>query len=92
MGPVTKSDFVKRQIKIFSIGLQKMNPEIIPDSPVKYVRNFIFSLIIEVLPTTFNYSEYVLESTVDSYLKKIKIFIHDSDHQNNWIFILILKS
>ena len=55
MGADTKSDFVKRQIKNFSIGLQKMNPEIMLDPSVKYLRNYIFSLIIALFLITFKY-------------------------------------
>ena len=41
-GPVTKNNIVKREIKIFIIGLQKNNPEIIPDPSVKYLRKCNF--------------------------------------------------
>ena len=34
-----ESDIVKRKIKIFIIGLQKNDPEIMPDPPVKYLEN-----------------------------------------------------
>ena len=34
-----ENDIVKREIKIFIIGLQENNSEIIPDSPVEYLRN-----------------------------------------------------
>ena len=34
-----KSDIVKRKIKIFIIGPQKNDPEIMSDPPVKYLEN-----------------------------------------------------
>ena len=34
-----KSDIVKRKIKIFIIVLQKNDPEIMTNSPVKYLKN-----------------------------------------------------
>ena len=33
--PIIENDILKRQINIFINGLQKMNPEIIPDPPVE---------------------------------------------------------
>ena len=48
-------DIVKRQIKNFSIGLQKNNSEIMPDPPVEYLRNVNFTLIIRFFPTGFMY-------------------------------------
>ena len=48
-------DIVKRQIKIFIIGLQKNNPEIMSDPPVEYLRNINFSVIIRFFPTGFMY-------------------------------------
>ena len=40
----TKNYIVKRKINIFSIGLQEMNPTIIPDPPVQYLRKCNFTL------------------------------------------------
>ena len=48
-------DIVKRQIKNFSIGLQKNNSEIMPDPPVEYLRNVNFMPIIRFCPTGLIY-------------------------------------
>ena len=50
-----KSDIVKRKIKIFIIGLQKNDPETMPDPPVKYLKNDKCDQINRIFPTTFMY-------------------------------------
>ena len=47
---------MKRKIKIFIIGLQENDPEIMPDPPVKYLQNDKYNQIYQVLITTFKYS------------------------------------
>ena len=48
-----KYDIVKREIKIFIIGLQKTNPEIMPDPPVAYLENYKCDQIYQVFTTPF---------------------------------------
>ena len=48
-----KSDDVKRKIKIFIIGLQKNDPEIMTDSPIKYLKNDKCDQINRLFSTTF---------------------------------------
>ena len=43
---------VKRKIKIFIIGLQENDPEIMPDPPVKYLQNNKYNQIYQVLIIT----------------------------------------
>ena len=50
-----ESDIVKRKIKIYIIGLQKNDPEIMPDSPVKYLKNDKCDQINRLFSTTFMY-------------------------------------
>ena len=47
-------DLVNREIKIFTKFLQKNNPQIMLSSPVKYLRNNNFYLIVILFPITFN--------------------------------------
>ena len=51
---------MKRKIKIFIIGLQENDPEIMPDPPVKYLQNNKYNQIYQVFPTTFIYHEYYI--------------------------------
>ena len=51
----TKNDLVKREIKIFSKFLKKMKAEIMPDSPVEYLRNGNFHRITGLFPTALTY-------------------------------------
>ena len=53
-----KSDIVKRKIKIFIIDLQRNDPEIMPDPPVKYLKNDKCDQINRIFPTTFNYNDW----------------------------------
>ena len=50
-----ESDILKRKIKNFIIGLQKNDPEIMPDPPVKYLKNDKCDQINRIFPTTFIY-------------------------------------
>ena len=55
LGPVTtKRDIVKRQIKFFTNGLKKINPEIMLNPPpIKYLRKYNLHQIPHVFPTGF---------------------------------------
>ena len=46
---------MKRKIKIFINGLQKNDPEIMPDPPVKYLQNDKYNQIYHILTINFNY-------------------------------------
>ena len=75
MGPVTKSDIVKRQIKIFTIGLHENDPEIIPDPPVEYLRKYNLPQIDRFFPHPFIYFDHNVYSTyVSEFLKKDKLY------------------
>ena len=50
-----KSDVVKRKMKIFINGLQKNDPEIMPDPPVKYLKNDKCNQMYRLFSTTFIY-------------------------------------
>ena len=50
-----KSDIVKRKMKIFINGLQKNDPEIMPDPPVKYLKNDKCNQMYRLFSTTFIY-------------------------------------
>ena len=43
---------MKQKIKIFIIGLQENDPEIMPDLPVKYLQNDKYNQIYQVLTIT----------------------------------------
>ena len=62
-----ESDIVKRKIKIYIIGLQKNDPEIMMNSPVKYLKNNKCDQINRLFSTTFIYS-YVYSSLHDLFL------------------------
>jgi len=54
--PRTKIEVLKRQIKIFTVGLKENNPEIMLNPPAQYLRkcNFhVFYPSIRIFPNTF---------------------------------------
>ena len=74
LGPVTKSDIVKRQIKTFTIGLQKTNPEIIYRIHMLNIWENVNSIqcIHIILPTGF--------TILFSRITKLKLKIISKNH------------
>ena len=59
------------------IDLQKMNPDIILYPPVEYLRNYIFDIIHEILPTPFIYEGHFVNADLQPHTTVLFLFTSD---------------